>query len=105
VKICPVCKKPGYICKRWAKNRKYVYYYFKHRENGKTKWCYLGKTTGEKPIEEIINSIKKEVYSKAGTIKYKCECGKITEYLDLILTGGKCPKCGMILVKFSGCPA
>jgi len=93
--ICPKCERSGTgIYKKWAKNRKYVYYYFKHRENGKIKCCYLGKTTREKLLEEIVNSVKEEVYSKAGTIKFKCECGEVTEYLDLILTGGKCPKCG-----------
>ena len=50
---------------------------------------------------DIIEKVKKHVYEKVGTIKFKCECGKITEYLDLILTGGKCPKCEMALIKFS----
>lgn len=51
--------------------------------------------------ENIINKVKRYVHEKAGTIKYKCECGEVIEYLDLILTNGKCPKCGKLLVKFN----
>jgi len=59
--------------------------------------CIKELTSQEK---DVINKVKKYVHEKAGTIKYKCECGKITEYLDLILTNGKCPKCGEVLIEF-----
>lgn len=36
-----------------------------------------------------------------GEIKYKCSCGKITAYLKLIETGGKCSRCGEKLVEFN----
>ena len=107
--VCPKCKKPGYgIYVRWAKDRKHRYYYFQHYEKGRIRWCYIPRKIAEQLIEEkklpiIIEKIKNELHKKVGTIKYKCECGKITEYLDLILTGGKCPKCGTVLLKFSCC--
>jgi len=34
-------------------------------------------------------------------IKYKCSCGLVSDYLELIQTRGKCPSCGETLVKLN----
>jgi hypothetical protein len=51
-KKCPRCGKPGTgPYERWVKNsrgkRYEPYLYFAHRENGKLKWCYLGRVKKE----------------------------------------------------------
>ncbi len=47
-KLCPRCGKPGSgPYSRWVRNsrgkRYEPYLYFAHRENGRVRWCYLGK--------------------------------------------------------------
>jgi len=104
VKICPKCNRRGFVTYKKIKKKsgkEYIYKCFGHRvkKNGKwtTEWCYIEKIAIE---PKIIEKIKPEIHQKAGTIKYKCECGEVTEYLDLILTNGKCPKCGEVLIEF-----
>jgi len=48
---------------------------------------------------ELPKKVRKEIKSKVGTISFKCECGEIVEYFDLIPTGGKCPRCGVKLIQ------
>jgi len=44
---------------------------------------------------------KDDVHNEVGEIKYKCECGEIIEFYKLLRTRGKCPKCGVVLLKFT----
>jgi len=39
--------------------------------------------------------------NEVGNVRYKCECGEITEFSTLLKTNGKCPKCGATLLKFT----
>jgi len=37
----------------------------------------------------------------SGKIKYKCKCSNIWDFIELLETRGKCPKCGYQLIKFN----
>jgi len=56
----------------------------------------LKLTTEEKGFR-----VKDDMHNEVGEVKYKCECGEITEFYKLLRTGGKCPRCGAILLKFT----
>jgi len=43
----------------------------------------------------------KKPRGSGGSIRFKCECGEVTDYLDLLDNEGKCPRCGAQLVEFS----
>jgi len=43
----------------------------------------------------VLQKIKTEL---SGHIYFKCACGVKTSLIDLICSGGKCPKCGHKLV-------
>jgi len=59
----------------------------------------LDRFLGREEKKEAKQATK--TVSRTDEIKYKCECGEITTYLQLIETRGKCPKCGRQLVKFN----
>jgi len=37
-----------------------------------------------------------------GKIRYKCGCGVVSDFLDLVETRGRCPNCNSQLCKFNG---
>ncbi|MHA1722801.1 MAG: hypothetical protein ACTSXW_06975 [Candidatus Baldrarchaeia archaeon] len=39
--------------------------------------------------------------NEVGEVKYRCECGEITEFYKLLKTRGRCPKCGTTLLRFT----
>jgi Zn finger protein HypA/HybF involved in hydrogenase expression len=57
---------------------------------------FLGKQKSSSIFEELRRD--KKIAEK---IKYRCCCGKIVDFIVLLETRGKCPKCGRQLVKFN----
>jgi len=49
------------------------------------------------PVRRLKRSSK-----LTGKIKYKCQCNGVFDFVELLETGGKCPRCGEKLVEFNG---
>ena len=57
-------------------------------------WMLHDKGSSKNVFEKIKSEMKL-------TVKFKCECGSITDLLDLILSEGRCPNCKTQLCKMN----